>query len=152
MVLKEGKLLLVIRFSDPKTIDTIVEHQKILNAKGEVWFGKIGKSPSKNFMNSQLNENDFNILLVNKNDYYIASCKDISFDSPENYPQYYNTYLSTVNFGVWFKLTMIEKIPYNSTIDSMVVDSSGNYLRDALKQSMNSMMKARLIKEVDSLK
>lgn len=146
MVIKENTDIFVIRFSDKHGYKTIEEHLNILNKKGYVWYGKIGRTPSREYFDLRLPQGPIIVLLVQPGRYFITTCIAYSTSTPSdtNYPEYYKSKeFSTYNFSFWVKLTSIVEVKNSDVLENVVIKSSGNYLRSALQGSISPMFKAK---------
>ena len=151
MIIKSNTDIFVLRFSDKNNINTILEHKKILDEKGYVWYGKIGITPLKRYFDERLKDNSTLILLTQPGNYYIAECVEYKLDKPKKgeYPIYYDSVeFSGFLFTSWYKLTSITKVSNKDVLENIVIKSSGNYLRSSLQGSMSPMFKAKTTKEI----
>ena len=152
MSIKPNTDIFVLRFADKEKMNTIEEHLKLLNSNGHVWFGKIGITPLKSYLDTQLKNGKMFILLTKPGKYYIAECDKFSFEKPNEdyYPQYYREgKFINFKFSSWYRLTKIKEVPNRIVLESIIIKSSGSYLRSALQGSMSPMFKAITVEEID---
>ena len=117
---------------------TIEAHSQIIQKKGFVWFGKIGKPISNKVIDSLKTDNCEKILLISsgKQDRYWAHIEDIT-RSLEDYsavPEYYRDKVTHV--GVWFKIVKFEAAP-KDIMSKCFIKSSGVSLGLTSRSSMN---------------
>ena len=117
---------------------TIAAHQKIIDKRGYVWYGKMGNPVSTHIIKELLELEDKRILLINsgKADRYWAHISEIKKDTPEKdgIPSYYRD--NTEKFKTWFKVTLFEPAPKNIMSKCFVI-SSGIALGEVSKHSMS---------------
>ncbi|AUD63490.1 hypothetical protein BK010_07725 [Tenericutes bacterium MO-XQ] len=146
MLIKENTDIFVIRFSDKHEYKTIQEHLNILDDIGYVWYGKIGRTPSKEYFDTRLSQGTVIVLLVQPGRYFISKCVDYSTSTPDDntYPKYYkSTEFSSYSFNSWYKLTEIIEVKNSDVLENVIIISSGNYLRSSLQGSISPMFKAK---------
>lgn len=131
---------IALRFSNnfaPKT-GTIVEHQKLIDKNGYVWYGKLGSSISNSVINMILENNDPKILLIHSGatGRYWAYIDSIQKDVPDlsAIPAYYRNKADM--FKAWLRIIRFENAPQNILSQCTVV-SSGATLSYASKHSMS---------------
>ena len=136
--LKQGQKVLVIRYGKKK--DCIEKHSEVINQIGYCWFGKIGVVPSKRIISQIMDEANPSIILYSQGHSYIASVKDIVFETPqEGYPRYYDKEL----FGKhvfpksYYKLIDINLLN-SDDLRKIKVVSSGSPIIETLNKSMSS--------------
>lgn len=110
----------MLRYSDKITgVDTLGEHQKVLNKKGAVWLGKFGVGAAKHIVNIAMkkinNNEECYLYLVNGSVFtYKARVLDIFLDetgigsnAPDKsmVPSYYQNRKCTI----WFKICDMSK-------------------------------------------
>lgn len=129
-----------LRFADNFAPDegTIAAHIEVLDAKGFVWYGKLGSAVSKKVINEILSNNQPKILLIHsgKASRYWAYVEKIQHETPELefIPEYYRDNVG--NFKTWFKVIKFEKAP-NSVLGSCIVASSQRPLSEVSRSSMS---------------
>ncbi len=112
----------LLRYSDKITkVDTIAEHEKVLNSQGNVWMGKFGVGMSKRLFNiaeQQLKSGNDLYLYLMKGSNYTHKAKvtdilmgkdsrvEISSKNKAHTPSYYREQRCTI----WFELSSIEAI------------------------------------------
>lgn len=131
---------IALRFSEnfsPET-GTIAEHQKIIDKKGYVYYGKMGSSVSHKNKELVLGEDTPKILLIHSGGIkrYWAYIEAIINERPDfdDFPEYYHE--KSENFKTWFKVTKFEEAPRN-IMSLCKVASSGATLGEASKHSMS---------------
>lgn len=131
---------IALRFSNnfaPET-GTIVEHQKLIEKNGYVWYGKLGSSISNSTIKIILENNDPKILLIHSGatGRYWAHVDSIQKEVPNllEIPWYYRDMAD--KFSTWFRITKLEDAPGN-ILSLCTVASSGAILSQASKHSMS---------------
>ena len=131
---------IALRFSDNFAPEngTIVEHQKLIDKNGYVYFGKMGTPISDKNIKNILKQENPRILLIESGmaGRYWAWIDEIIKTQPplSDFPDYYHDKAS--RFRTWFKIRRIEKAPSNIMSFCKVV-SSGTILSEASKYSMS---------------
>lgn len=117
---------------------TIAEHQKIIDKKGYVYYGKMGSPVSQKNIDMLLKQENLRILLIHsgKTDRYWAYVDKIIKERPnlDEFPEYYHE--AAGNFKTWFRITRFEEAPRN-VMAVCKVASSGAILGEASKHSMS---------------
>lgn len=131
---------IALRFADmiaPQD-GTIVEHEKIIDKLGYVWYGKFGARVSDKNKSVILASEDKRILLIHSGTSrrYWLYIEDITYDTPEMtaIPAYYRHIAGTIK--TWFKVTKIEKAE-KDVMGRCTIVSSGSSLSAVSKHSMN---------------
>ena len=131
---------IALRFADnvaPKD-GTIHEHEKLIEEKGVVWYGKFGAKVSENIRIAILGNDPRIILLIHSgtNKRYWLYIEEISFSTPplEMIPEYYRDIAGTVK--TWFKVSRIEKAN-KDVMSKCIVVSSKNPLSSVSRHSMS---------------
>ena len=132
---------IALRFADsfaPPT-GTIAEHQKIIKAKGYVWYGKLGAPISGKVRKELLEENDDpQILLIQsgKSARYWAHIDQISMETPalEDVPDYYHDQVGSIK--TWFRIKSIVEAD-KKVMSNCLVASSGASLSTTSRRSMS---------------
>lgn len=118
--------------------DTILEHQRIIDELGYVWYGKLGRAISHKNKEKILSMQKPKILLMNSGTsiVYWAYVSDIVFEKPKisEIPQYYSDRAS--DFGVWFKVRKFEMASKN-ILTKLFVVTSGRQLCETAHFSMS---------------
>ena len=113
--------------------DTILEHQKIIDELGHVWYGKLGRAISVKNKEKILSMQEPKILLMNSGttNVYWAYVSDIVFEKPNisEIPNYYSERAS--DFGVWFKIRKFEKVSKDILTKLFVVTSKRQLYENA---------------------
>lgn len=129
-----------LRFADnvaPKT-GTIVEHEKMIEQNGFVWYGKFGARISVSCKTMIMRSNDKRVLMIHSgtSKRYWFYIDEISYEPPEKtyVPPYYRDITETMK--TWFKVTRIEKAEKN-VMSKCIVVSSGSPLSTASRHSMS---------------
>lgn len=141
MILYKGSKQLLLKFGYLHGIDCIQEHQNVINNLGYVWFGKIGIRPKSSIIDKMLDselKSNF-IILKSAKECYLCHFDKYSLISPENgFPEYYISHLRMTSdtFSIWFRITEMKKISDLTSLQEIVVESSGNPLLVACRQSM----------------
>jgi hypothetical protein len=141
LIIDKGKDILCMRFVNVGGNDCINEHQKIMNEKGFVWFGKIGNKPTAKALDKMLSEKSNFILLKEPKNAYICEFEAYSDKKPREgeFPDYYTTeILPTRHFSLWFKLVAIRHVEDLSLLNSVVLKSSRSPVLETTKKSMAS--------------
>ena len=130
---------LALRFSDtfaPRG-GTIKEHEKIINSRGFVWYGKLGNKISPKIFNEILSSGPVRILMIkaSSTERYWATLEEVSYEEKKEHPSYYGW--DTLNMKTWLKITKIEKAP-DDILEKCIIPSTGNRLSDIYKRSMGS--------------
>ncbi len=135
----------VLRYSDrllAKNIDTIAEHNKVLNKEGMVFIGKIGKFIGKNTINICNNETIDKVLLLvkkEKNGYVFHAAKISSAQTVHPalklIPEYYRESPSILS---WIAIKEPLRRLSEKQVSSWVLKSSRLPIRESLASSMAS--------------
>lgn len=131
---------IALRSSDgfATTDGTIIEHQKLINLNGYVWYGKLGSKVSDKVCKQILENNNPRILLIHsgKMARYWAYIDKIIKETPPlcDIPEYYRN--QNEKFNTWFRVYDIEEADRNIMSLCRVV-SSGTLLSVASKSSMS---------------
>ncbi len=131
---------IALRFSEnfAPSDGTIMEHQKLIDRNGYVFWGKLGSRVSKRNRELILAEQTPRILLIHSGgtQRYWAQIEDILFETPSysDFPNYYHSLAD--RFKTWFKVVKIEDAPKNILSQCYVV-SSGVLLGTVSKHSMS---------------
>ncbi len=110
---------LVVRFSDRLLhgVDTIAEHQKVLERRGKVWFGKVGKpmgDTTLEVLDRQVRAGVPSYMYLvqrteNKYDAWKGTLVEVQNYAPTNHteliPTYYFGTLHLENLGFWAQLS-----------------------------------------------
>lgn len=117
---------------------TIAEHQKLIDKRGYVYYGKIGTPMSDKNIKLLMEQERVKILLIHsgKTERYWAHVDKIVKERPDydEFPEYYHDIAE--NFKTWFRVGVIEEAPKNVMSQCKVV-SSGATLGEASKHSMS---------------
>jgi hypothetical protein len=117
---------------------TILEHQKLIDLNGYVWYGKLGTPISRKVAKEIVENEDPKILLIHsgKQNRYWAHITEISRDLPplNEFPEYYRDICE--KFKCWFKIKSFEEAP-KGIMSQCFVASSNNTLSDSSKHSMS---------------
>ncbi|RHO30990.1 hypothetical protein [Roseburia sp. AM16-25] len=138
--MKSNKKTIALRFSDnfAPPDGTILEHQKMIDQNGFVWYGKLGNRISQKVANEIMSWDEPRILLIHsgKTKRYWVYISEIKLEIPDLsfVPEYYRNIAS--KFGGWFKIIRINEAP-RDVLTNCVVASSGAVLGDASKHSMS---------------
>ena len=135
---------IALRFSDNYAPPggTIINHEKIINKKGYVWYGKFGNKINQNYIDEMINSNITKVLFVKSgtNEQYWAYFTEYSNEVTDYtcIPEYYRDNVS--NIKSWFKITRFEKID-KDLLDKCIVISSNDSLKNAISKGMCSCFK-----------
>lgn len=117
---------------------TIKAHQRIIDEKGFVWYGKMGNTVSDSNISKVLSQENPRILLIHSGgtERYWAYISDIKKERPpvEDFPEYYRNMAD--KFKTWFcvrKFEMAEK----GVMAKCIVASSKASLSNASRHSMS---------------
>ncbi len=117
---------------------TIAEHQKMIDANGYVYYGKMGSPVSEKNIKMLTEQEELKILLIHSGgiERYWAYVDKITKCRPEyhEFPAYYHDIAD--KFTTWFRVTKIEEAPKN-IMSQCRVASSGAVLSEASKHSMS---------------
>ena len=121
----------------------IYHHNKIINEKGFVWYGKFGNKISRDIVEEQLNTKDPKFLLIKSGSverYWVHFDKYLFDSYPDvNYiPEYYRE--TAENIHCWFRVIKFERAE-RDILSKCFVISSGDMLSNASKHSMNPYFK-----------
>lgn len=129
-----------LRFFDkfaPKD-GTIIEHQKIIDKLGYVYYGKLGNPVSDKNIKMLMSQDEVKLLLIHsgKSDRYWAIVDKIIKEQPifDEFPAYYHNMAD--KFRTWFRIVKIEQAP-NDVMSKCKVVSSGSTLGEASRHSMS---------------
>ena len=118
---------------------TIVEHQKLLDKNGYVYYGKMGTPISDKNIDMLMEQDEVKVLLIQSgkaNRYWVTVDEIVKQRPPiDTFPSYYDDILD--RFATWFRIIKIETAPKGIMSKCKVV-SSGAVLSDASKHSMSS--------------
>lgn len=145
---------LVIRFADnmrfARGIDTIEEHNKVLEKRGAVWFAKFGKTLGMQHvvrLNKQIKVGiKTHMFLVGKQgreyQWFRARLTEVSRSKPksdrEPMPSYYKDSYMARTARLWLRVSTLDAIPsYESR--RLFVKSSGTLIAKSLAASMAGM-------------
>lgn len=138
---------LMIHFSDHLGKNTVSEHQKVADSKGYVWFGKIGRSISKSFIDffKATDEPVFAFFIKTskqKVTVFKALISDITKEDLRKTAEITNIpdYVAAlpVEVGFWLKVVSFEKLP-NSCLNELIVCSSRSPLVESLCSTVGVM-------------
>ena len=131
---------IALRFSDnfAPSSGTVVEHQKLIETKGFVWYGKLGAPVSDRICKELLNNREPRILLIHsgKAARYWAYIDQVVKGTPplEDIPAYYRNQADS--FHTWFRILKIEEADKH-VLSLCTVASSGAPLTMASRSSMS---------------
>ena len=128
---------------------TISAHQRIIDVKGFVWFGKMGNRISDKAKNEIMSDTGCRILLIRSGhaERYWANVEKIA-DNPDDVsaiPYYYRNDIE--KFKTWFKILRFEEAP-KDIMSKCIVSSSGQLLGDVSKHSMSPYFKIEYKEEI----
>ncbi len=129
-----------LRFSDNFAPDsgTIMEHLKVIEEKGYVWYGKLGTPLGPQIIQTLMENVKKRILLIHSGTAkrYWAYYSDVRRTLPDlkDIPDYYRN--KADSFNTWFKITAIERAPAD-VLSTCVVKSSGNTLSNVSRHSLS---------------
>ena len=149
---KQESKHLVMRFADSlcSGVDTIREHKRIIEAKGGVWLGKLGRPLSQhkiNLLRKQIEHGATTVLyLVQRRGRQYAwtratladIAKSINADARRLVPEYYNEFGIRKQVSIWFKVSSLRKVA-SSEVRKIHVASSGRSILETLASSMAAM-------------
>ena len=138
---KKYPAILLLRYSNYHGIDTIAEHQKVIDQKGYCWFGKIGKIPSQKYISLYQKEEGNIAYLYTYGILHECRITEISFERPDDgTPSYYEHELyinKDLTPQIFFKLEYIKEVDID-ILDNYLVSSSGKDIKYDLKKSISS--------------
>ena len=132
---------IALRYSDnyAPADGTIIEHQKIIDANGYVWYGKFGNKISPSVVEDILASREPKIIFIKSgfSELFYAYIQDIQYNLNDytSVPKYYKADYGRV--GVWFKINKFEKINMEE-IKKYYIVSSKKRLDDSTKHCMSS--------------
>lgn len=134
--------VLLLRYSDFKGVPTIEEHQRVIAAKGSCWWAKIGKMPTKSYLQGFIENRPFKAFLYTAGILHECLVEDVSYEFPADcFPDYYlrdiNQPSGDAVAGVFFRLSKIVEADL-SVLDDYVVKKGGKPIRHDLKKSISS--------------
>ena len=131
---------IALRFSNnfaPET-GTIVEHQKLIDNLGYVWYEKLGTMVSQAVTDQTLDNEEPRILLIHSGATrrYWAYVNAIQKEIPDlvAIPKYYRD--NALQFNTWFRVIRIEEAAKN-VLSQCTVVSSGAPLSQGARYSMS---------------
>jgi hypothetical protein len=142
-------LHLLMRYSDKFSDDTIAAHLDVIERKGSVWLGKMGKTLARHHVKT-LNEQcgkkiPTYVFLVQKSrggyEVYRGSLAEVSRTFPENQkliPSYYDRQKITSYIRLWQRLTDIKKMD-SAVLKRLHIATSGSSAADTIRQSMAAL-------------
>jgi len=138
MEIKQGQLVLLVRYSSIFQKDPIEDHINILKKNGYVWYGKYGASPSRKTIDQIKDSGFYYVILYSpKLGSYLAKIDLIQKIKPENgMPDYYGDYCYA--FSLYFRIIQLVKLNPNF-YTSFVTDSSNEPASFSINQSMSGM-------------
>lgn len=117
---------------------TIVEHQRLIEKNGYVYYGKMGNPVSDKNIHMLMQQGTIKVLLIHsgKADRYWATVDKIVKEQPpyDDFPMYYHDMAD--KFKTWFRIIKIEEAP-KDVMRRCIVSSSGATLGEASKHSMS---------------
>ena len=140
MVIKKGEPILILRYSDKIKSNCVAEHQKVIEQKGFVWWGKCGaKTSRKNIDLILSSKNPKMILYSGKNKCYICSLCTVTYEHPKSsYPKYYDSVFDEEIYPTTFyQIKDINEIS-KSKLVNLIISSSGRDLLDLMTNSMTT--------------
>ena len=146
-------ITVALRFSDNYAPQqgTIELHEKVINQKGYVWYGKKGLTISNKAVEGILKDEKSRIILIKSgsNKRYFAYVEDIkkdlkAIDDISAIPSYYRKQAG--EYGAWFKVVRFEEID-NTILDDCYVISSSRRLSDSIKRSMSPSFLINYVEE-----
>ena len=143
---------IVVRFSDTlyEGIDTIQEHKRVIDKKGGVWFGKLGRTLARHkidILNSQIKGKIRTYLFLVQRiegEYRWAQAilervaDVVSRKEMTLLPPYYKQHGIVEHSSIWFKVSKLYA-PSKSDIQKCYVVSSRRQIYDTLSGSMATM-------------
>jgi hypothetical protein len=146
---------IVVRYSDTvmgNQVDTIGEHNKIIEQTGAVYVGKFGKSMGKkSFEIFCTNDSRIKLILVKRtpNNNYMAYQAGIeSAQKKRPRPSFIPPYLrKKTDINCWFQITGPLKLIPQKNLNKWVTKSSGRPLIETLHTSMSGLFYAIYNKE-----
>lgn len=131
---------IALRYTDkfaPKN-GTIQSHLKIIEKKGYVWYGKMGKRLSSKVIRILLANKNPRFLLIHSGSFerYWLYIDKITYNQPnyEDFPEYYHNIAN--NFNTWFRVLKIE-LADKKVMTKCRVISSGSVLSMVSRASMS---------------
>ena len=152
MFIEKGKELVCLRYADFKGIDTIEEHNELIEKQGYAWFGKAGSKPKVDRLDIMLENKPAFIILKSKVGYFICEFEEYSLDRPNDgdYPEYYKDHvLSDMHISMWFKILKIKKVLDTMKMEKIVVSSSKRTVPDVIRHSMSSSFYTKAIENIE---
>lgn len=131
---------IALRFADniAPSDGTIVEHEKVIDKLGYVWYGKFGTRVSDKNKSVVLSPESKRVLLIHSgtSKRYWLYIEDISYETPEltAIPEYYRGIAGTIK--TWFKVIKIERAE-KGVMAKCTIASSGRPLSAVSRHSMS---------------
>ena len=130
---------IALRFADnfAPVCGTVAAHQRVIDERGSVWYGKFGSPVAKAKADAVLSQDDPRVLLIHsgRGDRWWAHVDAITREAPQDgCPDYYGDDLS--KFHCWFHVTRIEPAE-GDAMSKWVVVSACRPLSSASRHSMS---------------
>lgn len=147
----EKKKLLVLRFNDYKNNDFILEHRRIVEKNGAVWFLKLGKPVPRKALEDILLGTGGLILKAPKargGKFYYCKMLDARNSKPDSdmiYPEYYKEMMDDLFWfsfeGTWIKINGFRELN-DSEILKLKLIRNNRLLPEVLMQTRTTMLYA----------
>ena len=147
---------LLMRFSDELTGvgDTIAAHDAIINRRGSVWIGKMGKTlgrPHVDRINKQCNESipTYLYLVKKSREGYtlyqgtvLEVCRRLPLKETQDVPKYYESKKLMNYMNFWAKLSEIKPVQI-TVLDNLLISSTQMSASYSLRRSMAALFVVR---------
>ena len=146
--------VLLLKYSDFKLKDSFQKHIDVLNEFGEVWFGKMGKSPTNNTFKRVSDGEHYRVIFRSGNKSFFCLVDRISEQkSDSHYPEYYNEHFYDKNnkLSVYFRIKEVYPLE-RGYLKDFVITSTGFNAIETVNKSMSSMFIVHANKDIDLTK
>lgn len=133
---------LLLRYSDFNGVNTIREHQSVIQKTGKCWWAKLGKQPTDKYLSNYIEQPTRFVYLYTSKKLYKCEMGSISRKRPSlNYPKYYerDIFDKENEPNTFFELLSIEICDLDE-LNRYVVCGSGKEVMHDLKNSISSYM------------
>lgn len=158
MIISKDHPVLVLRVSNYRSHDFIVEHQKMLLSHGQVWMLKIGKNIPIRSLKEVSEAGGILLLKTPKQQgskWYVAHMMEYYHGSPNNtmdHPDYYlnmmvNSEEVSLN-GTWIKIDKLFEVSEH-LVDEFTLIANGHSLKEVINSTRTSFLYACCKNTVD---
>jgi hypothetical protein len=132
---------LLIRYSEDKYF-TFQNHLDFYEKNKYLIFGKFGKIPKKESIDSCTYKKFTNIILYGKSGIFICKAKSFKYDLKiDELPHYYNPLMEKYSFykKIFFIITKVKKAQNNFVLGLKIISTGNNFI-ETVKRSSSPMM------------